>query len=484
MEQTILITSTEDSFILGIDLLNQRDQLNLKGNNHQSISLNSNELYHQRLSISTLNSSTSNYPSNYLILSLQQDRPLLNIYGIDKDTTYLKFPLVEKMCSVEVMNSNNCSYCIMGSVSGKIYIWDLNSGVLKQVFEAHYKPVNVLKFDKDNTCLISASEDASVNVWRIAELFNPKNSSVIKPLHRWTDHSLLITDIVISCYNQRTKVITCSKDQSVNIYDLATGQLLTTFLLSTAINCICLDKKQTTIFIGGEDGNVYKLELYENKYREENIEKSNRMDQKVISIEGNNEMNQHIIKGNGNSIVKIQYDLTGSKLIIGDIKGLITIIDIQSLQIIQQYDKLNGSITSLNLIATNDQFHTNEFSNNKNNLISFLSSFQRTLDKEGDQQLKWFCNQLNEEKELDDVNMGYNGFFNKSVMNEIEENGDKFEYNTNTTILKENNILDNNNEKTQLLEKDVINLYQSYQQQKQINSSLYDLLLNKNNNSQ
>jgi pre-rRNA-processing protein IPI3 len=47
-------------------------------------------------------------------------------------------------------------------------IYQVASGILFNVWDAHYRKVTVLRFSAEGACLLSGSEDAGVSVWTIA----------------------------------------------------------------------------------------------------------------------------------------------------------------------------------------------------------------------------------------------------------------------------------------------------------------------------
>lgn len=58
--------------------------------------------------------------------------------------------------------------CAGGTAQGRIYLWELASGIMCHSWEAHYRAVSVLRFTPDGNALVSGSEDAGVSVWSIS----------------------------------------------------------------------------------------------------------------------------------------------------------------------------------------------------------------------------------------------------------------------------------------------------------------------------
>lgn len=56
-----------------------------------------------------------------------------------------------------------------GSMTGELFVWDLLSGDLTRQFRAHYKRITAVRFSCDGEFVVTASEDATIQVLWIAE---------------------------------------------------------------------------------------------------------------------------------------------------------------------------------------------------------------------------------------------------------------------------------------------------------------------------
>jgi WD40 repeat protein len=189
--------------------------------------------------------------------------------------------------SVAVSNcgaASSAKYCVAGSATGRMYLWNLQSGYLLRVWEAHYKAVTCIKFTSDDAFVVSGSEDSLVCVWSMAdlldigasrylqpELSDEKRSSssshshaapAVKPFVQWSDHSLSVTGIACSLTGSAGRIVTCSLDHTVKIWDLFTKQLVHTITLPTFLNGIAFAPDECTIAVaGGGDRCVYLVDL-------------------------------------------------------------------------------------------------------------------------------------------------------------------------------------------------------------------------------
>ncbi|CAG8465532.1 2341_t:CDS:2 [Ambispora gerdemannii] len=152
-----------------------------------------------------------------LVLAAQTDKPLIHAYSWQKEQIYQKLVCPDKLVSLVI--SNKGSYCAGGTEKGKIYVWELSTGKLCKVFDAHYRKVNILKFTFDDVALISGSDDAVVNVWLLCSILDESTEeSLISSYYSWSSHSLPITDIVCGIGNFHTsRVLTSSLDNTCKV---------------------------------------------------------------------------------------------------------------------------------------------------------------------------------------------------------------------------------------------------------------------------
>jgi pre-rRNA-processing protein IPI3 len=57
-------------------------------------------------------------------------------------------------------------------------------------------------------------------------------------------------------------LFSCSSDRSVKIWTLG-GALIATILFPRALTCLAVNSLETVIFCGDIDGNIYRVDLYE-----------------------------------------------------------------------------------------------------------------------------------------------------------------------------------------------------------------------------
>lgn len=164
-----------------------------------------------------------------------------------------------------------CSNYLIAGIAEMIYIWQLYSGNLLANVQRHYQTISVLKLNQDGTVLISAGEDGLVLVWPFADLISGthytgslnldksrKDVGVNEPRFTWQHHSAQVTDLHVS---NGDLCVSCSTDKTINIYDYQTGARLFEVALPEPLWSVVINRNETKMFLGGQEGNIYEVAL-------------------------------------------------------------------------------------------------------------------------------------------------------------------------------------------------------------------------------
>ncbi|KAG6335062.1 hypothetical protein ID866_4022 [Astraeus odoratus] len=288
-----------------------------------------------------------------VMLAAQMDKSILNVYHFQKDQLALKVVLPEKLSCLAL--DQNANYCAGGTSQGRIYLWEVASGILYNAWDAHYRRVNVLKFTSDGTVLISGSEDSGVSVWSISKLVDDElQNDLPLPQFSLSDHTLPVTDIVCGVGPfPKCRVLTASLDHTVKLWDLATQSLITTFHFPKPISQIVWDIAERLFFAASSDGAVHQVNLFRERDSKhggkviEAIGGAGTTD--VIRIDDNveNIAKKRLITV-GEAVTALSISITTSILLVGTAAGLIHHYDIASLQFLRSISTHKGmSITFL-----------------------------------------------------------------------------------------------------------------------------------------
>ncbi|KZT43257.1 WD40 repeat-like protein [Sistotremastrum suecicum HHB10207 ss-3] len=287
---------------------------------------------------------TSNREGGF-ILAAQAEKSILNVYSFQKDQAVSKIVLPEKLSCLAV--DPRGLYCAGGTASGRMYLWEISSGILFNAWEAHYRKINVARFSQDGVVLVTGSEDSGLNAWEIARLTDNDLQNDIPPsYYSMTDHTLSVTDIAIGLGAFPTcRVLSSSADCSVKMWDLATQSLLTTFVFPKPIISISMDLTERLFFGASQDGSIHQVNLYrqrKDKYSRGNFEPvGGEGVGESIQIAQEEDASSRLISV-GQSITTISISLTAQVLFVGTENGLIHIYDIFSKQLLRSISNHKG----------------------------------------------------------------------------------------------------------------------------------------------
>lgn len=226
----------------------------------------------------------------------QAHKALINVYNVlgphKRESVEQRLPLPEVVRCLEVVENRagdvgqngsdyhrlpefNLPYLLLASTeSGKLYVWELNSGILLSVKPmAHYQAITKIRSILGGKYVITSGADARVMIWQTTDLVSMEEPKPVCILH---DHTLPITDFQVSCtYGEflslsGTKLFTVSEDATLRCYDLSSlgnrgkdslPKLVATFTFPLAIAALALDPADRACYIGTDSG-CFNLQLF------------------------------------------------------------------------------------------------------------------------------------------------------------------------------------------------------------------------------
>lgn len=335
----------------------------------------------------------------------QAKKALINVYNLSgahkRESVEQRIPLPEVITCLEVVENNvanyrdtsdneehkipsfNLPYLLLGSTpSGKLYVWELNSGNLLAVKPmAHYQSITKIKSAIQGKYVITSGADSRLIIWQTMDLVNSEKEEP-KPLYILHDHTLPITDFYISNAHttslaSNVKLFTVSQDMTLRCYDLNANykqpKLLTIFTFTSALTSITLDPADRCCYVGTETSS-YSVQFYYKLSGNKLVNLLQLGENKIFScVEPTVGQNRDELYSMGqlvcekitsNNVTKLEVSLDGSLLIIGDSSGKCSICDVYSKQAIKEIEPMTsqgtaGEVTNIILSPLGSKKHEN-----------------------------------------------------------------------------------------------------------------------------
>lgn len=277
------------------------------------------------------------------------DRALLHVYSLGRDSPEQKMPLPEiVVCLCQVGG-----FLVGAGASGKLYSWELSSGLLLSVRDAHYQRPSMVAASACGQYVVSCGADSRVVVWSLGALVGfSSDDAKPKPAHVFSDNTLEVTDLCITnSVIQDAKLYTSSRDGTVRVYNLVSGTLLTTFVLEEPVLSLAVDVAERSIYCGLASGTVRQIDLYvvsELGYVESLLGYG-----KVVTIGGvkenvsqtANDADQAQFSAHAAEVCGLQVLLDGSLLVSSDVGGRVLVSDISSKQVVKELKQMESCST-------------------------------------------------------------------------------------------------------------------------------------------
>ncbi|KAI8818530.1 quinon protein alcohol dehydrogenase-like superfamily [Fimicolochytrium jonesii] len=274
-------------------------------------------------------------------LAAQNDRGLVHAWNWAKAQLLTKFVLPENLTSLAMSNSG--IYAVGGGQSGRVYIWQMNTGQLLRAFDGHYKAVKVIRFTTDDLAFITGGEDSVANVWLLASTIDPQADTDPSPHRSLSGHALPITDIAVGVgLFGSARIFTSSADRTCKVWEALSGDLLTTIVYHKPITSIALDVTETRLFAGSSEGLIYRTNLYHRSAGGEAVG----LRQGVDDIRSD----ESVLMGHSQSITSLALSFDGSILLSGSIDGTAMVWDTTSSQALRTFSTHKAPVTDVKIL--------------------------------------------------------------------------------------------------------------------------------------
>ncbi|CAK9435842.1 uncharacterized protein LODBEIA_P05010 [Lodderomyces beijingensis] len=312
------------------------------------------------------------------VFTCDSKKALINVYAYGKEGIDQKIPVPEALTTLHIVHHpetlNNTathakpSYRVPwllcgGSKSGKLYIWELASGDLLCVKEAHYSGITKIESSSCRSFLVTGGEDARVLVWNLSDLIgiygsrnvgdesNGSHHKLIRPYWSISDNTLAVTDVSMNTVGNLydLKLYTTSKDSTVRIYDMAAKQQLTTFILPEPVECLARDPANRQLYVGLSSGLIKVVPLYKFNSRTSVFEAVGGLN-KIVTVDAvDPNLLITFVQHEGKTVCQLCISMDGTSLVSGDDSGRVFVSDIVTKQTIKSFPELTFPISDLSI---------------------------------------------------------------------------------------------------------------------------------------
>lgn len=312
-----------------------------------------------------------------------KDRAVINVYLYGKEGVEQRIPVPEPLSCLHICqhttnnNRSNSWLLIGGAKSGRIFIWELSSGLLLAVKEYHLQEVSVIK--SYNGYLFTAGKDSQVIVWKISDLVLDYTVKA-KPFAIFNDSMLPITDLVIEPgLSGDLKLYTSSLDSTVRCYSVESKKLQTTYVLPSKIESLASDPSFRVLYTGLENGTVRVIPLYQPNSKTHILEATGGLG-RIVTLKPDPELKETIMCGQEEEtkkcITKLCVSLDGSQIVVGDSAGRIFIVDVATRMIKRSLKSAVGPVSQISLVSMIDE-KVNSRKVKDKNLIRTIPTLKR-----------------------------------------------------------------------------------------------------------
>jgi WD40 repeat protein len=154
---------------------------------------------------------------------------------------------------------------VSASADGSLMLWDLAHGREIVTLGQHELPVRAVAVTPDGKHAVSASADKTLAVWDLERVLEPDPdvAQATRPggVRVLAGHGAGIRAVAVTPDGAR--VLSASLDQTIKLWDLATGQVLATFTADGALDACAVSPAGTVFVAGDRHGRLHVLELVE-----------------------------------------------------------------------------------------------------------------------------------------------------------------------------------------------------------------------------
>eukprot|EP01080_Neovahlkampfia_damariscottae_P002286 gene2286-2459_t len=176
----------------------------------------------------------------------------VNLWNVKNQVINEKMHLYSKGNTRSVCLSTCGNFVIIGKSNGKLEKWNIQSGLLKGIFEqdeSHFGAISGIKIDSGNSIIVSSGWDGNLKFWDFKTLKLISTISSDSP----------ITKMIKSNSSNLIAIIT--DDFDIKIFDIRTFKLIRKFSQNNKINDITFSNDSKYLISSSMDGSLMVYDL-------------------------------------------------------------------------------------------------------------------------------------------------------------------------------------------------------------------------------
>ncbi|XP_031845748.2 WD repeat-containing protein 18 [Nomia melanderi] len=269
--------------------------------------------------------------SDSYIIGADSAKPRIHIWPLNNPNPVSNLRLATPGKVNALTCTPNGAYMV-AAISEKLFLWQVCNGRLLGHLSHHYQSVNCLSFSTDGSIFASGAEDGLVFVWSLFRVINEEQPA---PLHAFSHHSLPVKDLQFGHCGARGRLCSVSLDRTCNVYEPCSGTLLLTLVFDVPLTAVCLNTRESDLFVGCTDGDIYRFNLHEPPRGIEHH----------VQVQRDGDDGGVVLRRHKSKILSMSTSIDGRYLVSGCGNGEIHIWDIASRQVLRSIDH-KGSITA------------------------------------------------------------------------------------------------------------------------------------------
>jgi WD40 repeat protein len=150
-------------------------------------------------------------------------------------------------------------FAVSASADNAVRVWNLDTGKVVRRFEGHTNWVLGVAVTVDGRFAVSASEDRTLRIWKLGDPSvldeGPYTEGAVRALE---GHASAVLGVAVTPDGRFA--VSVSRDNTLRVWDLGTGQLLTTLGAYAPLQCCAVTPDGTTILAGDASGALHILD--------------------------------------------------------------------------------------------------------------------------------------------------------------------------------------------------------------------------------